>query len=182
VRSLVGVALLAAFPAGVTAQTLQARIVFGTDTILADVAATEDEHIRGLQGRTRLGEREGMLFVFEGERTRSFWMEGTPLDLDIAFLDAAFRVVDIQHMKANSTRIHDSASPAMYALEVRSGWFADHNVRVGSTPDVTFLDAAPPIVRTMVRARPDLRSGPTPGTSCEPGAGTPRHPVRTLHR
>jgi hypothetical protein len=79
-----------------------------------------------------------MLFVFPDEVIRSFWMEDTHIPLDIAYVDASFHIIDIQQMEALSTDPHPSAGPAMYALEVPLGWFAEHGVEVGDTIEVVF--------------------------------------------
>lgn len=117
-----------------------AIVIFGQDTVFAELAATPSARSRGLKDTTELPENKGMLFVFDREETQSFWMEDTPIDLDIAFLDAAFRVVDIQQMDALSLAIHASTQPASYALEVRVGWFAEKGIRVG---DVARLEIRP---------------------------------------
>lgn len=109
-----------------------AIVVFGQDTVFAQVAATPSERSLGLKNTSELPDNEGMLFVFDRESIQSFWMENTPIDLDIAFLDAALRVVDIQQMEALSLTIHDSRQSALYALEVRAGWFAEKGIRVGT--------------------------------------------------
>ena len=80
----------------------------------------------------------GMLFVFDREAQRSFWMQNTYVALDIAFIDAEFRIVDIQHMEPESNDLHDSAGPALFALEVRHGWFAENGVAVGDRCQLIF--------------------------------------------
>lgn len=79
-----------------------------------------------------------MLFVFETSEVRSFWMENTYVALDIAFLDASLSVVDIQQMAPLTTDPHESAGPAMFALEVRQGWFADRGIAIGDRAEVVF--------------------------------------------
>ena len=96
---------------------------------LADDAAKRE---KGLMFRESLTDEEGMLFIYESERQLSFWMKNTPLALDIAFIDESLRIVDIQTMEPNTDKLHSSARPAMYALEVRGGWFAAKDVRVGA--------------------------------------------------
>jgi uncharacterized membrane protein (UPF0127 family) len=58
-------------------------------------------------------------------------MQNTYVPLDVGFLDANLRVVDIQQMEPETTDIHSSARRAMFALEVPQGWFAAHGVAVG---------------------------------------------------
>ena len=88
--------------------------------------------------RQELPDGVGMLFVFETSEVRSFWMQNTYVALDIAFLDASFAVVDIQQMEPLTTDPHESAVPAMFALEVRQGWFAEHGIRAGDRAEVVF--------------------------------------------
>ncbi len=116
----------AAAPAG------KALVIFGRDTVVAEVARTPEEREKGLMYRTDLPAGTGMLFVFPDEQYHTFWMSNTFVPLDIAFLDSELRVIDIQQMEAGSTDYHDSKGPAMYALEVPRGWLAAHGVRVGN--------------------------------------------------
>jgi len=114
-----------------------ARIVFRQDTVWAEVVYTADERRRGLMDRDDLEYGRGMLFVYDEERVRRFWMKDTRLELDIAYLNRYLRIVDIQQMNPESTDSYVSAKPAMYALEVGRGWFLDHDVQVGDFAQVT---------------------------------------------
>ncbi|MDT8340785.1 MAG: DUF192 domain-containing protein [Longimicrobiales bacterium] len=118
--------------------TATAWVIFGADTVVAEVARTEEERARGLMHRESLAQDAGMLFMFPDNTVRSFWMQNTYIPLDIAFLDPDFRVVDIQQMAPMSTEPHMSRGPAMYALEVNEGWFEAHGVEVGDRPRVVF--------------------------------------------
>jgi len=113
-----------------------AWVVFGPDTVVAEVARTQEEMERGLMYRNDLPSGAGMLFVWNREEVRSLWMSNTYVDLDVAFLDTSLRVVDIQQMEAESTNIHTSRAPAMFGLEVPAGWFAEHGIGVGDTADL----------------------------------------------
>ena len=120
----------------VTAAT--ALVIFGSDTIRAEVANTPETRSQGLMNRDAVPDGTGMLFVFEGEGERSFWMRNTFVALDVAFIDADFRIVDIQQMAPETTDIHDGARPAMFALEVRQGWFAEKGIEVGDHCQLIF--------------------------------------------
>ena len=113
-----------------------AWVVFGADTIVAEVAATPEQRAVGLMNRTDLPENGGMLFLFERVEHRSFWMRDTPLDLDVAFMEDGYRIVQIETMEANSLTLHDSEQPVFAALEVHGGWLAAHGVEVGDVPEV----------------------------------------------
>jgi uncharacterized membrane protein (UPF0127 family) len=81
--------------------------------------------------RAKLAENAGMLFVFGQEQRISVWMKNTYIFLSIAFVDAEGRIVDIQDMQPLDTRLHVSAEPARYALEVNQGFFAERGIGVG---------------------------------------------------
>lgn len=109
----------------------RAWVIFGADTVVAEVARTPEEREQGLMYRQELPDGTGMIFVFDDAQVRSFWMQNTYVALDIAFLDVSLRVIDIQQMEPQTTDPHESAGPAMFALEVPKGWFAAHGVKVG---------------------------------------------------
>ena len=115
-----------------------ALIVFGNDTIFAEVADSPAERSEGLMNRTEVPDGTGMLFVFQFEASRSFWMKDTYVALDIAYIDVDFRIVSIHQMEPESEDLHSSAAPAMFALEVRQGWFAEHGIEVGDSGEVVF--------------------------------------------
>lgn len=104
-----------------------------TVKLRVEIADSSAEQQRGLMDRTALGKNRGMLFVFEGEQPRSFWMKNTLIPLSIAYIDSGGRIVDLQEMKAldDEPPHYVSAEPAKYALEANKGFFADHGVEVG---------------------------------------------------
>ena len=116
----------------------QAWVVFGTDTVHAEVARTYEERERGLMYREELAKGHGMIFVFPDAQTRSFWMKNTFIPLDIAYLDAELRIIDIQAMEPENLDSHPSALPAMFALEVPLGWFEEVGIAVGDQARIVF--------------------------------------------
>ena len=88
--------------------------------------------------RTSLPNGSGMLFIFPREETRSFWMANTYVPLDIAYMDPSYRVVDIVAMEPLVTESYPSDAPAMFALEVRQGWFAAQGIGVGARANIVF--------------------------------------------
>ena len=116
-----------------------ALVVFGSDTVRAEVANTAETRSRGLMYRDEVPDGTGMLFVWDTEGERSIWMQNTYVALDVAFIDRNFRIVDIQQMEPETTKIHDGARPAMFALEVRQGWFAERGITVGDRCEFIFL-------------------------------------------
>jgi uncharacterized membrane protein (UPF0127 family) len=101
-----------------------------------EIADNEAERMKGLMERTELAENAGMLFVFEEEQPRSFWMKNTLIPLSIAYIDAEERIIDTQDMQPLDETVHRSAGPAMYALEVNQGFFEERGVEVGDTVEL----------------------------------------------
>ena len=115
-----------------------AWVIFGGDTVDAEVARTAEERAEGLMYRESLAKGKGMLFVFPDSQIRSFWMQNTFIPLDIAYIDAEFTIVDIKAMEAESTESLPSALPAMFALEVPRGWFEEKGISVGAQARLVF--------------------------------------------
>jgi len=61
----------------------------------------------------------------------ALWMRNTVIPLDIAFIDRNGFILEIQQMEPHDDAAHASKQPAMYALELRMGWFEDHGVEPG---------------------------------------------------
>lgn len=106
----------------------------GTKTAVnAEIADSPVERETGLMFRELLDESDGMLFVFEREIKLNFWMKNTLIPLDIAYIDKNGVINEIYHMKPLDVSVtYNSIKPAMYALEVNSGWFSRHKIKSGS--------------------------------------------------
>ena len=106
----------------------------GNIEVMAEIADNIMSRSRGLMNRTSLGENSGMLFVFDGDKTRNFWMKNTLIPLDVIFVDSSLNVVDIQTMvpcESDPCTVYKSAAPAKYALEVNAGFVEKNGVKVG---------------------------------------------------
>ena len=121
----VGGSALAAAPSPTTVLTINGH------KITAEVATTPDERATGLMNRFSLQPDHGMLFVFEKPEPLSFWMRNTYIPLSIAFIDASGRIVNIEHMVPQTETTHWSRGPALYALEMRKGWFVERGIKAG---------------------------------------------------
>lgn len=115
-----------------------AWVIFGADTVVAEVAATPEERAEGLMYRDEVPDGTGMLFVFEDSQPRAFWMANTYVPLDVAYMDPSYRIVDIIAMEPLVTDSYPSDAAAMFALEVRQGWFEEQGIGVGDRAQIVF--------------------------------------------
>ncbi len=106
------------------------------------LAVTELEKARGLMATASLPEDEGMAFLYRDDTRMSFWMKGTLLDLDIAFVAADGTILEIRTMQAGDTNTTSSASERpRFAVEMAAGWFARRGVKAGDKVDLPGLRA-----------------------------------------
>ena len=90
----------------------------------AEIADTELKRETGLQCKTKMELNEGMLFIWETEDFRSFWMKNTSIPLDIIFLNKDYEIIDITYdAKPNSLKLISSKKKAKYVLELNKGVF-----------------------------------------------------------
>lgn len=128
-------------PGSVNVANVQINTAGGkTITLPVEIAATDQEREKGLKGRDEPPFKTGgMWFVFPADVKDAFWMQETTIPLDMIFVDADKKIVDI---KANTTPnseeklfpMKDSqVIPYRYVLEVGKGFAADNGLAIGDT-------------------------------------------------
>ncbi len=117
-----------------------ATVRFPAVTVAAEVAATPAAQRRGLSGRVSLGDDEGMLFIYSQPGPYAFWMKDMHFPLDIIWLrDGA--VVDMVLDAPVPTDVPPMLTPSTLAngvLEVKAGFVARHNIKIGTTAAIRF--------------------------------------------
>ena len=126
---LIGLALAAAPALAQQLPTVQLRA--GMHLISAEVAADYETRARGLMHRKSLAQNAGMVFRFEQPSVQCMWMKNTLIPLSVAFLDEKGTVINIADMQPHSEQSHCAAKPALYALEMTQGWFAQRGIKPG---------------------------------------------------
>ena len=128
---------LLAFVSLALASTAQAQLPTiqlnaGMHLIHAEVAADFGSRAQGLMYRESLPPNTGMLFIFDDAAIQCMWMKNTLVPLSVAFLDARGTILNIEDMQPQTEQSHCSVKPAILALEMARGWFAQRGIKAGS--------------------------------------------------
>ncbi|HEY0180618.1 MAG TPA: DUF192 domain-containing protein [Dokdonella sp.] len=90
-----------------------------------EIAEDDASRAHGLMERTSMPDDHGMLFVFQDDAPRSFWMKNTKIPLDMLFFDAEGKLLSVQHSAppcvADPCPGYSSGAPARYVLELNAG-------------------------------------------------------------
>lgn len=105
------------------------------DAEVADSSATQ---MKGLMGKSSLGEDEGMLFVFNHDDMHSFWMLNTTIPLEAIHFASNGTVVDIISMQpcgfnVTSCKIYTPKAPSRFVLEVNAGFAEKNGISIGNS-------------------------------------------------
>ena len=101
-----------------------------------EIADIESERTIGLMHRWSMPDTQGMLFIFEGEEPRSFWMHNTLMGLDILYIKEDGTIESIaKYCVPKSDKSIPSKGPALYVLELIEGFCDIHGVEVGDKID-----------------------------------------------
>lgn len=101
-------------------------------TVEVAVADDDTERNQGLMDVRDLPQSKGMLFIFEENQPRSFWMANTPLPLDIIFVNSEREIVRIHHStQPFSEKSFESGKPAKYVIETNAGYCVSHDIQEG---------------------------------------------------
>ncbi len=104
----------------------------GPVRLTVEVAETAEEQARGLMFRETLADDHGMLFPFEQPYRAVFWMRNTSISLDIIFIDADGRIINIAERTAPYSEAPIPAEGVSAAvLEIRGGRAEELGIRPG---------------------------------------------------
>ncbi len=115
-------------PSSVTIETKD-----GQDyTFNVEMATNSADQARGLMYREHMDNGSGMLFLFDDEERRTFWMKDTLISLDIIFIGRDGIIDHIHHSAKpqDETRI-TSEKPALAVLEINGGQAGTLNIVEG---------------------------------------------------
>lgn len=94
-------------------------------TYTIEIAEDDASRAHGLMDRTSMDDDHGMLFIFQNDAPRAFWMKNTKIPLDMIFVDADLKVVSVTHgaepCVTERCPGYTSGAPARYVLELNAG-------------------------------------------------------------
>ncbi|MFM1878291.1 MAG: hypothetical protein RLZZ241_1157 [Bacteroidota bacterium] len=106
------------------------------DSVLAqfniEFAETDYEIQTGLMYREKLGNSEGMLFLFKTEAPHAFYMKNTLIALDLLFIRSDS---SIAHIARNAKPLDESSipsgAPVQFVLEINAGLSTQLGIKEG---------------------------------------------------
>jgi uncharacterized protein len=118
-----------------------------TDLTL-EVARTDAQREHGLMDRTSIPPQHGMIFVFDGDGTESFWMKDTLVPLDMIFVGSdgtvrkVFASVPVVAPALPDAKIPLETAPAKYVIELAAGEAAQDGIVEGTKLGIQNVPAA----------------------------------------
>ena len=111
----------------------------GDTVYMVDLAVTPEERTQGLSGRPSMDTNRGMLFVYDADGPRTFWMPDMHFPLDMVWIRADCTVAgvtaDVPNPSLDTPReqleLYPSAGMARFILELNAGQAATHGIEAG---------------------------------------------------
>lgn len=127
------VILLSAFRVVFEFATRQ-TVHIGGQAIKVRLANTPESRERGLSGTDKLASKEGLLLVFDHSAKWDIWMKDMHYNIDVVWLDADKKVVDVLPNLSPDTYPHkfQPQEDARYVLELPAGFAAQYGVMYGT--------------------------------------------------
>jgi uncharacterized protein len=109
------------------------KIYLGASVLEAELALTPQEVRTGMMFRTNIQETDAMLFVLPYPVRASFWMKNCPESISAAYITADGVIQEIHRLEQNNTNsVVAGRDDIQFVLETKEGWFARHNIGVGT--------------------------------------------------
>ena len=115
---------------------LPVQIIDTTGKLIAEfnteLADDEYERQTGLMYRKHMKDNQAMLFVFEEEAPKYFYMKNTYIPLDIIYVDKSKKIVSwSENAKPLDETSLPSGKPAQYVLEIKGGLIKQKGIKKG---------------------------------------------------
>ena len=114
-------------------------IHIGETVYVLDLAVTPDERAQGLSGREFMPDERGMLFVYDHDGPRTFWMPNMHFPLDMVWIredcTVAGVTADVPNPPLDTPRdqleLYPSTGMVRFILELNAGQAAQHDIEAG---------------------------------------------------
>lgn len=117
----------------------QTPVTIGTKKIFVEIVETPEAKRKGLAGREKLADNEGMLFDFRNVANKkpAFWMKDMKFDIDIIWIKentviGIERNVPPPQSSFDRLPLYQPPSEIDFVLEVNGGWSELYIANVGS--------------------------------------------------
>lgn len=106
-------------------------------------AITSEQLTKGLQNRTELAKKHGMLFDIRPARNINMWMKDTLIPLDMIFVDQDNKIIKVvENTVPMSTDIIDSGGVVRAVIEINAGEAKKYDIKVGNSIETEMLKPA----------------------------------------
>lgn len=114
-------------------QTSLTTVIINGLELNVEIADTPEKRAKGLSGREKLKENQGMLFIFEKAGIFSFWMKDMNFPIDIIWIDESLKIKEIDEKISPETfpKTFQPSEPILYVLEVNAGWSEKNEIKIG---------------------------------------------------
>ena len=112
-------------------------LTIGNHTFEVDIADNALTRAQGLSGRSSLGEREGLFFLFSSAGNYGFWMKGMNFPIDIVWLNGDKIIGFSENLQPEPEKnvfnlsIYYPLGEADKVLEINAGAVKKYNLQVG---------------------------------------------------
>jgi uncharacterized membrane protein (UPF0127 family) len=112
------------------------KIIFtdapGSPSVDVELARDDPSRERGLMFRTHMATNRGMLFSWQDERVRNFWMHNTCIPLDMLYVTKDGVISGIlEQVPTLNDAPRGVKCPVAHVLELNAGWARAHGLAPG---------------------------------------------------
>lgn len=108
------------------------KVWIGPEELETEIARTPKQRQTGMMFRESMEEMDAMLFVFSFPQQLGFYMKNTSIPLSCAYINPEGKIEEIHDLHPFvEDPVFSESDRVQYVLEVRQGWFEDHNIKPG---------------------------------------------------
>jgi uncharacterized protein len=123
----------------ITPQAIIPQVCINNTCFSIEIADTPEERQLGLMYRKQLPELSGMLFVFQQSGQYNFWMKNTLIPLDMIWIDAQNKIIDIKQATPCTADPCPTYNPqwfSSYVLELNNWISEKYGIKIGDIVEI----------------------------------------------